>query len=144
MKNLIQQRLDFNRLFGIQNNQSPRPIAESEYCNQFKLMLEQILHYRDAAENRDVEEIAKCIGEILYTTAGMVVKHGLHSVVDNLMDEIHKSNISKLPHNGVALTTKYGKILKPDTYLGPDMAKVLKKRKYQRVDNQLRIDFNED
>jgi predicted HAD superfamily Cof-like phosphohydrolase len=65
------------------------------------------------------------IGDILYITFGLVTKHGLQDKMEEIFDEIHRSNMSKLDENGKPIYREDGKVLKGPNYFKPDIKKIL-------------------
>jgi predicted HAD superfamily Cof-like phosphohydrolase len=58
---------------------------------------------------------------------GTILKHGLEHKIEEVYDEIHRSNMSKLDENGQPIFREDGKILKSSLYFRPDISKILKK-----------------
>ena len=46
-----------------------------------------------------------------------------------VIEEIHESNMTKLQEDGTAIYNEFGKVMKPDTYVAPDIALVLEGQK---------------
>jgi predicted HAD superfamily Cof-like phosphohydrolase len=118
MKKQIQQIQEFEKSFNIDPDSQP-----SE--TKFLILLEELEEYRDAARVNDSVEIADAIGDILYITFGLVTKHGLQDKIENIFDEIHNSNMSKLGADGQPILREDGKILKGPGYFKPNIAKYL-------------------
>ena len=92
-----------------------------------KILLEELNEYLDSAWKEDEVEIADAIGDILYVAFGLVTKHGLDDVIEDIFSEIHASNMSKLNDDGTPIYNEYGKIMKGPNYFKPDISKHLRK-----------------
>ena len=49
-----------------------------------------------------------------------------HDDLDKVMEEVHRSNMSKLDQSGKPLIREDGKVIKSDQYFPPDVAGILK------------------
>ena len=92
-----------------------------------KILLEELNEYLDSAWKEDEVEIADAIGDILYVAFGLVTKHGLDDVIEDIFAEIHASNMSKLNDDGTPIYNEFGKIMKGPNYFKPDISKHLRK-----------------
>jgi predicted HAD superfamily Cof-like phosphohydrolase len=70
-------------------------------------------------------EIADALGDILYIAFGTILRHGLQHKIEEVFDEIHRSNMSKLDKDGKPIFREDGKVLKSEFYFKPDIKKVL-------------------
>ena len=69
-------------------------------------------------------EISDALVDIAYVLYGMVVHHGLSNVFDEMFQEVHNSNMSKL-ENGKVLRRTDGKILKGSEFFKPNLKQFL-------------------
>lgn len=102
-------------------------LEEWEYTLRHRLMQEENEEYIKACRNRNITEIADALGDELYILFGTILQHGLQHKIDEVFDEIHRSNMSKLDDNGQPIFREDGKILKSKNYFEPDIQKVLAK-----------------
>lgn len=80
----------------------------------------------------DVVEAADALGDIDYVVNGCA--HVLNIDLDDVVDEIHRSNMSKAdPVTGKPILRDDGKVLKGANYFKPDIAKVLRLKKEEEV-----------
>ena len=125
MEKLFDQRREFNDAFKISSNDFFDVITTSEYGLEFNMLNEELNEYFTACRENDRVEIADAIGDMLYLIIGTAYKHGLDAEeLGKVMDEIHRSNMSKL-HNGEVVKNSVGKVVKPDTFSPPNIAEVL-------------------
>jgi predicted HAD superfamily Cof-like phosphohydrolase len=70
-------------------------------------------------------EVADALGDMLYILCGTIITHGMQNVIDEVFEEIQRSNMSKLGSDGKPIYRKDGKVLKGPNYFKPDIAKIL-------------------
>ena len=133
MKKQIEQVKEFNKVFGIKD---VKPylrydmIAEEldEYFSASHKV--QIYNLEDGSHKaeRVVEPIeqADAIGDMLYLLFGAVIDAGLEDKIEPILDEIHRSNMSKI-EDGVVLRRADGKVLKGKNYFKPNINAILNK-----------------
>lgn len=135
MKRGLDLVTEFHKGFGIDMNDVPSLIGKEESEMRYKLMEEENNEYLEACEKEDLIEIADALGDKLYILLGTIISHGLQDVIEDVFLEIHKSNMSKFDENGNPIingangvldkSKPIGKILKPKTFVKPDIDAVL-------------------
>ena len=116
----------FHDSFGISNAEAPTgKLSEADYQLRYNLMKEETDEYLEACKNHDLVEIADALGDQLYILCGTILKHGLQHKIEEVFEEIQRSNMSKLDVNGKPIYREDGKVLKSDQYFKPDIAKVI-------------------
>jgi predicted HAD superfamily Cof-like phosphohydrolase len=70
-------------------------------------------------------EVADALGDMLYILCGTIITHGMQDVIDEVFEEIQRSNMSKLGSDGKPIYREDGKVLKGPNYFKPDIAKIL-------------------
>jgi predicted HAD superfamily Cof-like phosphohydrolase len=118
---------EFHNVFQIGNSSEIKLIDERDYTLRYNLIKEENEEYLDACKKGDIIEIADALGDQLYILFGTILKHGLQHKIEEVYDEIHRSNMSKLDENGQPIFREDGKILKSNLYFRPDIRKVLDK-----------------
>lgn len=118
---------EFHTVFQIGNASELRLIDEKDYLLRYNLIKEENEEYLEACKNGDIVEIADALGDQLYILFGTILKHGLQHKIEEVYDEIHRSNMSKLDGNGQPIFREDGKILKSELYFKPDIGKILEK-----------------
>lgn len=116
----------FHEVFGIGNEE--KPVANIDLADiklRHRLLEEENSEYLEAAENGDLVEVADALGDILYITFGTILKHGLQYKIEEVFDEIQRSNMSKLGEDGKPIYREDGKVMKGEKYFKPDIAKIL-------------------
>ena len=113
---------EFHEVFKTGNNESPTvALSKEEIKLRFKLMQEENEEYLEAAEKGDLVEVADALGDMMYILFGTILRHGLQYKID----EIQRSNMSKLDADGNPIFREDGKILKGENYFRPNIRKVL-------------------
>lgn len=124
----IEKVKEFHSVFKIGSREAPNgSIEEREYQLRYNLMKEENEEYLEACKNGDLVEIADALGDKLYILFGTILKHGLQDKIEEVFDEIHRSNMSKLDDNGQPIFREDGKILKSKKYFKPNIKWVLEK-----------------
>ena len=103
----------------------PTLIPKKEYILRYDLMKEETDEYLEACKNNDLVEIADSLGDELYVLCGTILKHGLQYKIDEVFNEIQRSNMSKLGENGNPIFREDGKVLKSDSYFKPNIKDIL-------------------
>jgi predicted HAD superfamily Cof-like phosphohydrolase len=121
----IKSVAEFHTVFKIGNADQIKLIDENDYQLRFNLIKEENEEYLEACKNNDIIEIADALGDQLYILFGTILKHGLEHKIEEVYDEIHRSNMSKLDENGKPIYREDGKVLKSNLYFKPNIKKIL-------------------
>ncbi|MEZ7837688.1 MAG: nucleoside triphosphate pyrophosphohydrolase family protein [Flavobacteriales bacterium] len=128
MKKQINHVAKFHDVFQIGNELAPiSKVGKSTYSLRYNLMKEENDEYLEACENDDLVEIADALGDQLYILCGTILKHGLQHKIEEVFEEIQKSNMSKLDAAGNPIFREDGKILKGENYFKPNIKTILEK-----------------
>jgi predicted HAD superfamily Cof-like phosphohydrolase len=118
----------FHDVFKIGNRYFPTAeVSEQEYMLRYNLLREENEEYLEACKNGDIVEIADALGDQLYILFGTILRHGLQNKIEEVFDEIQRSNMSKLDENGQPIFREDGKIMKSNLYFRPDIKSILDK-----------------
>jgi predicted HAD superfamily Cof-like phosphohydrolase len=79
--------------------------------------------YRTASESGDLGQLQKAIVSLIVKTYGASFLFGID--VDAVLEEVQRSNMSKLGEDGKPVYREDGKVLKGPGFFVPDVAKVL-------------------
>ena len=127
MKKNIDAVKAFHSAFKIGYRETPKAdlgIDKNEL--RFNLMKEENEEYLEATKKNDLVEIGDALGDMLYILCGTIIAHGFQDKIEEIYDEIQRSNMSKLGSDGKPIYRKDGKVLKGPNYFKPDIEKVLK------------------
>lgn len=128
MKKKIEAVKAFHTAFKIGHRETPKAnLGNEKNVLRFNLMKEENEEYLEAAQNDDLVEVADALGDMLYILCGTIIEHGLQHKIEDVFEEIQKSNMSKLGENGQPIYREDGKVLKGPNYFKPDIQKILNK-----------------
>lgn len=128
LSDTIDKVKEFHRIFGLPYHEAPEAaLPESVYMLRHRLMAEENDEYLEACKNADLTEIADALGDKLYILCGTIVSHGLQHKIEEVFNEIHRSNLSKLDENDQPLYREDGKIMKSNRYFKPNIRTILDK-----------------
>jgi predicted HAD superfamily Cof-like phosphohydrolase len=128
MKKQIKSVHKFHTAFQLGMNSTPvADITERRHQLRFELMREENEEYLEAAQNNDLVEVADALGDMLYILCGTIIEHGMQDVMEDVFDEIQRSNMSKLGADGLPIYRADGKVLKGPSYFKPNFIQILEK-----------------
>lgn len=96
-KDIVEKLEEFNKVFDIPYAENPTNISEKGYKLRYELMKEETDEYKQACKDDNLVEIADALGDQLYILVGTILAHGMQNVITKVFDEIHRSNMTKLP-----------------------------------------------
>ncbi|MFD2828729.1 nucleoside triphosphate pyrophosphohydrolase family protein [Leeuwenhoekiella polynyae] len=128
MKKRLAAVTEFHNAFGLGINEAPKAdLGEQKNLLRFNLMKEENEEYLEAATNNDLTEVADALGDMLYILCGTILEHGMQYKIEEVFDEIQRSNMSKLGADGKPIYRKDGKVLKGPSYFKPNIKEILDK-----------------
>lgn len=90
-------------------------------------MDEENKEYLEAANSGDLVEVADALGDMLYILCGTILEHGMQHKIEEVFEEIQRSNMSKLGADGKPIYREDGKVLKGPNYFKPDIQTIMDK-----------------
>ena len=117
----------FHEKFKQKNAEEPTLLPYYEFMLRHKLMNEENNEYAEACKKGDMVEIADALGDQLYILCGTILRHGLQHKIEEVFEEIQRSNMSKLGEDGEPILREDLKILKGPNYTPPDIASILER-----------------
>lgn len=116
----------FHKAFKLGYQESPQAnLGLEKNLLRYKLMREENEEYLEAANSNDLVEVADALGDMLYILCGTIIEHGMQHKIEEVFNEIQKSNMSKLGAGGEPIYREDGKVLKGPNYFVPDIGKIL-------------------
>lgn len=100
--------------------------AAQQYLNLLSQAENSLQALTDNDVNVDIIEVADALTDINYVTYGAGHCFGVN--LDACMEEVQRSNMSKLGSDGKPLYNDQGKIMKGPNYFKPDLAMILEKQ----------------
>ena len=117
MKNKIEAVKDFHRAYKLGYSETPlASLGTDKNMLRYKLMREENEEYLDAANDGDLIEVADALGDMLYILCGTIIEHGLQHKIEDVFNEIQRSNMSKLGEDGEPIYREDGKVFKGPNY----------------------------
>ncbi len=128
MKNKIAAVTLFHDTYGLDRKTTPTAqLSKAKNELRYNLMKEENEEYLEAANNGDLVEVADALGDMLYILCGTIIEHGMQDKIEEVFNEIQRSNMSKLGEDGKPIYREDGKVLKGPNYFKPDIASILNK-----------------
>lgn len=81
------------------------------------------LPYTEEDKKVALAKIGKEMADLIYVLHGAGLAFGIN--MDDVFAEVHRSNMTKLPPDGIVLRRADGKVIKPPTYSPADVCQVL-------------------
>jgi predicted HAD superfamily Cof-like phosphohydrolase len=127
MKRQLEAVAEFHTSFGLGvSNEMKADLGKNKNELRFNLMKEENEEYLEAVQNNDLTETADALGDMLYILCGTILEHGLQHKIEEVFEEIQRSNMSKLDHDGKPIYREDGKVMKGPNYFKPDFETILK------------------
>jgi len=128
MKSKIKAVELFHNSFGLGVLQQPKAnLGKDKNKLRFNLMDEENREYLEAANSNDLVEVADALGDMLYILCGTILEHGMQYKIEEVFEEIQRSNMSKLGADGKPIYREDGKVLKGPNYFKPDIQTIIDK-----------------
>ncbi|TPG17406.1 hypothetical protein EAH86_10380 [Pedococcus bigeumensis] len=118
----------FHRAFDLPRRAAPvspslGEVEDSLLRLRERLLEEETTEYMVASHRRDLIGMADALADIVYVAYGTAISLGLD--LDLLLDEVHRSNMSKLDEHGEPVLRDDGKVMKSPRYEKPRIAATL-------------------
>ena len=117
----------FHEEFNLMINDKPTIPPVKEQKLRHSLIQEERDELALAFFTNDIIEVADALGDLLYVVYGAAITCGID--LGKVFMEIHRSNMTKV--GGVQ--NEAGKLIKPDTYSPPELAKILFKKEVNTI-----------
>ena len=126
MKDKILAVKEFHKAFKLDYLDEPKAdLGTDKNKLRFNLMKEENEEYIEAARNNDIIEVADALGDMLYILCGTIIEHGMSDIIEDIFDEIQKSNMSTLGADGKPIYREDGKVMKGPRYFKPNLKKFI-------------------
>ena len=127
MKKQLASVKEFHTSFGLGVSEAPKgTLGDAVNLLRYNLMKEENEEYYESVQNNDLVEIADALGDMLYILCGTIIEHGLQHKIEEVFDEIQRSNMSKLGLDGQPIYREDGKVMKGPNYFKPNFEEILK------------------
>lgn len=126
MKNKLKAVQEFHEAFGLGVQQEPTTkLTDNKLKLRFDLMAEENEEYLEAARDNDLVEVADALGDMLYILCGTILEHGMQYKIEEVFEEIQRSNMSKLGADGKPIYREDGKVMKGPNYFKPKISEII-------------------
>lgn len=129
---------EFNAKNGYYAPQTPHHPSPRIKLLRLRLMMEELGELSQAMHEDNMLEVADGLVDLLYVTIGTAVEYGLGPILDQLFNEVHRSNLTKFQgefedvntastiHGHEPINDKYsGKVRKSGKYDPPQIERIL-------------------
>ena len=115
----------FHETFGHAVEDKPKLVEKDVWFLRGSLLAEELEEYAEACEAGDLVEVADALADQLYILLGTMHVHGMADKMEEIFDEVQRSNMSKLGTDGKPVLRADGKILKGPDFTEPDIKSIL-------------------
>jgi predicted HAD superfamily Cof-like phosphohydrolase len=127
IKKPIEAVKKFHEVYQLGYRETPKAnLGEAKNTLRFELMREENQEYLEAANSNNLVEVADALGDMLYILCGTIIEHGMQHKIEEVFDEIQRSNMSKLGEDGKPIYREDGKVMKGPNYFKPSFEAILK------------------
>jgi predicted HAD superfamily Cof-like phosphohydrolase len=123
MHKVQQQVLDFHRVYSVPKLDKPAFPGIDRQNLRVDLIQEEFDEFCDALAEGDLVKAVDAIADLLYVTYGTAIEFGID--MEPVLDEVQRSNMSKLADDGTPILAPNGKVLKGPNFFEPDIEQVL-------------------
>jgi predicted HAD superfamily Cof-like phosphohydrolase len=99
---------------------NPRP---AEWKDRISFLQEEFDEYVEAARAGDLAAVAAALADMVYVIHGTALAYG--TPLDEVLAEVHRSNMSKLGLDGRPILRADGKVVKGPGFVAPEIAAVI-------------------
>lgn len=123
---------DFHRAYELPLRTTPTLLVGQDQVQlRLSLIEEEVAELRAAAEAGNLVGLADALADIVYVAYGTARVYGID--LDAVLDEVHRSNMTKLGADGRPVRRADGKILKGPGYRPPDVKSILTAQQRARL-----------
>ncbi|MEU6352539.1 MazG nucleotide pyrophosphohydrolase domain-containing protein [Streptomyces sp. NPDC047072] len=116
----------FHLAFGLDARTTPTEVSPELAAQRGRLLAEEAAEVAEVAVDGPLDRLAHELADVVYVAYGTALVHGID--LDEVIAEIHRSNMTKLGPDGEVSRRADGKVLKGDHYEAPDVAAVLRRQ----------------
>jgi predicted HAD superfamily Cof-like phosphohydrolase len=122
IKKPIEAVKKFHEVYQLGHRETPKAdLGEAKNTLRYELMREENQEYLEAANANNLVEVADALGDMLYILCGTIIEHGMQHKIEEVFDEIQRSNLSKLGEDGKPIYREDGKVMKGPNYTPPNI-----------------------
>lgn len=119
----VRMILQFHKMFEVPIGAHPKLLDDIARRRRETLIEEELNELKEASAADNLVGIADALGDLLYVVYGAAIEYGIP--IDEVFEEIHRSNMTKLWPDGTVHKREDGKVLKPPTYSPADLQGII-------------------
>lgn len=131
IQNLVEE---FHRKFDLTVNNRPSWPSDDDAQLRSKLIEEEFEELKAALSEKNIVEVADALGDLVYVIYGAAATFGID--LDLIVDEIHRSNMSKVWPDGSVQKNEYGKVVKPSSYSPAELPPILDRMTQRAIEKE--------
>ncbi|MEV5726936.1 MazG nucleotide pyrophosphohydrolase domain-containing protein [Streptomyces pharetrae] len=116
----------FHLALGLDVRSTPTEVSPELAAHRGELLAEEAAEVAEVSATGPLDRLAHELADVVYVAYGTALVHGID--LDQVIAEIHRSNMTKLGPDGTVLRRADGKVLKGEHYEAPDVPAVLRRQ----------------
>lgn len=116
----------FHLAVGLDARSTPTAVPPSLAAHRGELLAEEAAEVAEVSVTGPLDKLAHELADVVYVAYGTALVHGID--LDEVIAEVHRSNMTKLGPDGLVTRRADGKVLKGDHYEAPDVSAVLRRQ----------------
>jgi predicted HAD superfamily Cof-like phosphohydrolase len=125
MKKQLDQVKAFHEAFGHPVADKPTLVEKDLWFLRGTLLGEELEEYAEACDEGNIVGVADALADQLYILLGTMLVHGMQDKIEEIFDEVQRSNMSKLGSDGKPIYREDGKVLKGPDFTEPNIADII-------------------
>ncbi|MFD7405318.1 MazG nucleotide pyrophosphohydrolase domain-containing protein [Streptomyces sp. NPDC059866] len=123
---------EFHLAFGLDVRTAPTQIPQAQAAHRGELLAEEAAEVAEVSVTGPLDRLAHELADVVYVAYGTALVHGID--LDQVIAEIHRSNMTKLGPDGQVARRADGKVLKGEHYEAPDVTGALRRQGWEPGD----------
>ncbi|CAM5283978.1 hypothetical protein SGLAM104S_03447 [Streptomyces glaucescens] len=116
----------FHLALGLDVRSTPTEVSPELAAHRGELLAEEAAEVAEVSATGPLDRLAHELADVVYVAYGTALVHGID--LDQVIAEVHRSNMTKLGPDGTVLRRADGKVLKGEHYEAPDVPAVLRRQ----------------
>lgn len=125
MKKQLNHVKAFHEAFGHPVAEKPQLVDRDLWFLRGTLLGEELEEYALACDEEDLVGVADALADQLYILLGTMHVHGMQDKIEEIFDEVQRSNMSKLGEDGKPIYREDGKVLKGPNFSEPNIKDII-------------------
>jgi predicted HAD superfamily Cof-like phosphohydrolase len=117
---------EFHLAFGLDARTTPTEVTPDLAAHRGELLAEEAAEVAEVSVSGPLDRLAHELADVVYVAYGTALVHGID--LDEVIAEVHRSNMTKIGPAGEIVRRADGKVLKGEHYEVPDVSAVLRRQ----------------